>query len=182
MGTRKSCPHGGETKDNGNCTVPGPDGLPVQCVGPWAEDKHDYVQRFIEASRGARTKYLTPKGRRPAGGAAYIELFAGPGMARVSATGDIIDGSPLVAAKHAEAPFTRLIFADKEQENIDALDARLTALSRRAQLFCGDSNKLIGELGCHVYRNEPTGPGFGDGPALTGPLDIEVQDEKPTQW
>src|SRR5689334_5433802 len=39
-------------------------------------------------------------------------------------------------------------------------------------------NKLIGELGCHVYRNEPTGPGIGDGPALNGPLDIEVRDEK----
>jgi UDP-N-acetylglucosamine 1-carboxyvinyltransferase len=41
-------------------------------------------------------------------------------------------------------------------------------------------SKLIGELGCHVYRNEPAGPGIGDGPALNGPLDIEVQDEKPT--
>ena len=40
--------------------------------------------------------------------------------------------------------------------------------------------KLIGELGCQVYRNEPTGPGCGDGPALNGPRDIEVQDEKPT--
>jgi UDP-N-acetylglucosamine 1-carboxyvinyltransferase len=40
--------------------------------------------------------------------------------------------------------------------------------------------KLIGELGCHVYRHEPSGPGVGDGPALNGPLDIEVQDEKPT--
>ena len=40
--------------------------------------------------------------------------------------------------------------------------------------------KLIGELGCHVYRHDPTGPGVGDGPALNGPLDIEVQDLKPT--
>ena len=39
-------------------------------------------------------------------------------------------------------------------------------------------NKLVGELGRHVYRNEPTGPGIGDGPALNGPLDIEVRDEK----
>ena len=40
--------------------------------------------------------------------------------------------------------------------------------------------KLIGELGCHVFRNEPTQGGHGDGPALNGPLDLEVRDEKPT--
>jgi UDP-N-acetylglucosamine 1-carboxyvinyltransferase len=40
--------------------------------------------------------------------------------------------------------------------------------------------KLIGELGCHVYRNEPTTAGVGDGPALNGPLDIEVRDESLT--
>jgi len=44
--------------------------------------------------------------------------------------------------------------------------------------------KLIGELGCHVFRHEPGGaPQAGaDGqppmPALNGPLDIEVTDEK----
>lgn len=140
------CRGGGPTKKNGNCTNPGPDDLPVQCVGAWAEDKHDYVQRFIGASRGARMKYLKATGSRPAGGAAYIELFAGPGMARVKATGDIIDGSPLIAAKHSEAPFSHLLFADKEKENIDAIEARLAALSRPAQLFRGDSNTLIGEI------------------------------------
>jgi UDP-N-acetylglucosamine 1-carboxyvinyltransferase len=36
--------------------------------------------------------------------------------------------------------------------------------------------KLIGELGCHVYRHEPTEEGIGGGPALNGPLDIEVTD------
>lgn len=40
--------------------------------------------------------------------------------------------------------------------------------------------KLVGELGCHVFRHEPTGPALGDGPSLNGPLDIEVRDEKPT--
>jgi UDP-N-acetylglucosamine 1-carboxyvinyltransferase len=38
--------------------------------------------------------------------------------------------------------------------------------------------KLIGELGCHVYRHEPANSGESDGPALNGPLDIEVQDER----
>jgi UDP-N-acetylglucosamine 1-carboxyvinyltransferase len=38
--------------------------------------------------------------------------------------------------------------------------------------------KLVGELGCHVYRHEPGTPTVGDGPDLNGPLDIEVLDEK----
>jgi UDP-N-acetylglucosamine 1-carboxyvinyltransferase len=36
--------------------------------------------------------------------------------------------------------------------------------------------KLLGELGCHVHRHEPAQP--EGGPALNGPLEIEVQDEK----
>jgi UDP-N-acetylglucosamine 1-carboxyvinyltransferase len=38
--------------------------------------------------------------------------------------------------------------------------------------------KLIGELGCHVYRHENSEKSIGDGPALNGKLDIEVTDEK----
>jgi len=38
--------------------------------------------------------------------------------------------------------------------------------------------KLIGELGCHVYRHEPTDRVNPDLPPLNGPLDIEVTDEK----
>src|SRR5580698_2383179 len=38
--------------------------------------------------------------------------------------------------------------------------------------------KLIGELGCHIYRHEPKSKTVGDGPDLNGPLDIEVTDEK----
>jgi UDP-N-acetylglucosamine 1-carboxyvinyltransferase len=39
--------------------------------------------------------------------------------------------------------------------------------------------KLIGELGCHVYRHENTGNSVAPGgPSLNGPLDVEVVDEK----
>ena len=39
-------------------------------------------------------------------------------------------------------------------------------------------SKLLGELGCHVYRHEPTDRVDYDLPALNGPLDIEVTDQK----
>src|SRR5438309_3912394 len=38
-------------------------------------------------------------------------------------------------------------------------------------------NKLIGELGCRVYRHESS-EALGDGPPLNGNLDLEVEDEK----
>jgi UDP-N-acetylglucosamine 1-carboxyvinyltransferase len=38
--------------------------------------------------------------------------------------------------------------------------------------------KLLVELGCVVCRHEPPNPGATDGPALNGPLDIEVEDER----
>src|SRR5436189_3625763 len=38
--------------------------------------------------------------------------------------------------------------------------------------------RLLGELGCHVYRHESDTGGIGGGPALNGPLDITVTDEK----
>jgi UDP-N-acetylglucosamine 1-carboxyvinyltransferase len=38
--------------------------------------------------------------------------------------------------------------------------------------------KLIGELGCDVFRHDPPGKGPWDGPALNGPLDLTVADER----
>lgn len=40
-------------------------------------------------------------------------------------------------------------------------------------------NKLLGELGCHIYRHEPgTLTSGGMGPSLNGPLDVTVVDER----
>lgn len=56
----------------------------------------------------------------------------------------------------------------------------LTTLKGVPRLSDIDSmSKLLGQLGCHVYRHEPTEASLYDGPALNGPLDIEVRDEKP---
>src|ERR1051325_9320612 len=53
-----------------------------------------------------------------------------------------------------------------------------TTLSAVPRLSDIDSMlKLLGELGCHVYRHEPKGS-VVEGPALNGPLDVTVTDEK----
>src|SRR5678816_3872142 len=38
--------------------------------------------------------------------------------------------------------------------------------------------KLLGELGCHMYRHDGEPASAGGGPSLNGPLDIEVTDQK----
>src|SRR5689334_9871290 len=120
---KSECAWGGPTKPNGNCTNPDPmDGLPVQCVGPWVKNKHHYVGGYIEETSNVRRKYLSPTdGRRYAGGAAFIDLFAGPGRARIRTTGTIVDGSPFIALNHETAPFTRVIVCDVDEENVAAL-------------------------------------------------------------
>lgn len=143
MGTTSSCKGGGETLSNGNCTVPAPDGLPAQCVGQWAADKHHYLKQYVEATRAVRAKFLPPVGR---GGAAFIDLFAGPGTVRVRDSGEICDGSPLVALRHADAPFTKLVLCDLDPNNARALRARTAAENPRVTVIEGDCNTHIAEV------------------------------------
>jgi three-Cys-motif partner protein len=68
---------------------------------------------------------------RGTGGAAYIELFSGPGRSYVEGLDNFIDGSPVVAYKTAQRSRTRfseLHFNDLDQENVDALRQRFAKL------------------------------------------------------
>jgi three-Cys-motif partner protein len=130
----EACKLGGPTKDNNNCTNPADDdGLPVQCIGAWSRDKHHYLNLYLKASSNPRRKFLPPEG---AGGAAFIDLFAGPGRARVATTGEIVDGSPLIALKQP-VPFSRVILCELDRENVEALEQR-TARYRGVKIIPGD--------------------------------------------
>ena len=148
----KACRFGGPTKANGNCTRPGDDGLPVQCVGAWAREKHDVLRRYVEATRSTRAKYLPPQPEP--GGAAFIDLFAGPGRARVRGTNEVVDGSPLIAFKHGEQPFTKLVLCDVDAENVETLRRRTAGQPARAVVEHGDCNEIIDKL---VKRIPPHG-------------------------
>lgn len=115
------------------------DGLPVLEVGPWSAEKHDYLRRYIAATRAARARFIPPAGP---GGAAFIDLFAGPGRARVRGREETIDGSPLIAARHAEAPFTHILLCELDPTHAAALRHRLSG-DPRAQVFEGDCNVQI---------------------------------------
>jgi len=130
-------------KKNGNCTaeVDPKDGLPAQCVGVWAKDKHHYLRNYFAATRHVRSQFLPPKGH---GGAAFLDLFAGPGRARTREQGEFIDGTPLIAANvpSAESRFTDIVLCDIDHENVETLRQR-TQGDRRVSVIEGDCNAKI---------------------------------------
>lgn len=156
------CRDGGPTKANGNCTVPASDdGLAVQCIGPWSTDKHSYLARYLTGAGGPRTRFLPPQGT---GGSAFVDLFAGPGRARVSTTGTIVDGSPLIAFRQS-VPFTDLILCDVEPENAEALERRTRGYPHRVHLIEGDCNELIEDIVGRI-------PKYGLNAALIDPYNL----------
>src|SRR5882757_9439379 len=122
------------------------DGLIVGEVGPWAEEKHDRLRRYIQAARGARAKFLAPAGR---GGATYIELYSGAGRSLVTGTNQIIDGSAVVAFRAGQAsghPFSEMHLSDLEAQNSSALAQRIKALGGAPTTYVGDANVVVDQV------------------------------------
>lgn len=137
------------------------DGLPVLKVGPWTPEKHDYLRRYIAATRAVRARFLPPVG---SGGAAFIDLFAGPGKARVRGQPEIIDGSPLIAAQHGAAPFTEILLCELRAASAAALRRRLEG-DERVRVFEGDCNEEIDRLAAAI-------PSHGLNLALIDPFGV----------
>jgi hypothetical protein len=57
----------------------------------WAKTKHKLLTDYIQASGGARSHY------NKRSGAAYIDVFCGPGRLLISDSKDYIDGNPVAA-------------------------------------------------------------------------------------
>jgi three-Cys-motif partner protein len=99
-------------------------GLLVESVGPWAREKLKIVTDYIQASSAARRRYL-------ASGAAYIDVFCGPGRSKIRTTGKLIDGSPIAAFKKAKAslaPFTAIHISDVNPQLLSSAERRLIDL------------------------------------------------------
>ena len=119
---------------------PTDDGLPMRDAGSWAEEKLDYLTRYIWA-------FETSMREKPWRGRYYIDLMAGPGKNRVRETGNILLGSPLLALT-TEFPFTRYHFAELDQDYVRALSRRCSEspLSDRVRIHSGDANVVTDEI------------------------------------
>jgi three-Cys-motif partner protein len=117
-------------------------GLLVENVGPWATDKLKIVTDYIQASGAARRRYLGT-------GAAYIDVFCGPGRSKIRPTGQFIDGSPVAAFKKAKgslAPFTSLDISDADPELLATADKRLSAVGAPVRATPGPASSAMPKI------------------------------------
>jgi three-Cys-motif partner protein len=142
------------------------DDLIVSEVGPWASEKHARVQRYIEIASATRKKYVPPPAWHA--GAAYIELFSGPGRSLIRGTKRIVDGSPLVAFNAAQAtvPFTEMHLNDVDPGNSSAVDARIRALGGAATCYSDPADIAVDKI---VAAVNPSGLHF----AFLDPYNLE---------
>jgi len=132
--SKKNC----SDKEN-NCLALGADGLPVQCVGVWVEDKYFFLETYLNASCEARRKFADRNN------AVFIDLFSGPGKCIIRIEKKEILSGGMRALQRDEAPFNELFFFDISKTNTEGL---LSRLNNRADshVKCGDSNALVSEL------------------------------------
>src|SRR5262245_1805700 len=118
--------------------VPQDDGLKIPEVGPWSRDKHHFLQLYIRA-------FITAMRQKSWSGLHYIDLFAGAGLARIKDTGELIWGSPLIAAR-AKPPFDRLHLCEKKLAEFHALTERLRPVRTGDQILHGDANQKVHDI------------------------------------
>jgi three-Cys-motif partner protein len=147
-------------------TIDPEDGFVAGIVGPWAEEKHERLHKYIDAYRGARAMFLPPRG---VGGATYIELFAGAGRSQVEGTNDFIDGSPIVAfeaARKSGSRFSDPHFNDIDSDNVAALRQRLAKLGGAANFYAAPAEDAVDRI---VRALNPAGLHF----AFLDPFNLE---------
>jgi hypothetical protein len=126
----------------------GDDGLIVEKVGAWADEKIKLVIDYVFAAGGARTKWATTT---------YIELFCGPGRSLIRDTTRYIDGSAVAAFKRSlDSPcrFTSIYISDLDDELLDTATRRLTALGAPVHPVPGPASTAVTKI---VKRLDPRG-------------------------
>lgn len=98
------------------------DGFRRAIIGSWAPEKHLRLRKYVDITRAVRRKF--------GGNATYIDLYCGPGRARVRENGDVIEGSAIVVAKEASRrePYREIIVGDIDPINVEACEARLKTI------------------------------------------------------
>lgn len=101
------------------------DGLRREIVGHWAPEKHLRLRHYIDITRAVRRKF--------GGNTSYIDLYSGPGRARIAKTGEIIDGSAVLAASEAarHEKFGTIHIGDIDAINVEASESRLVRLGMK---------------------------------------------------
>ena len=116
------------------------DGLPMGEAGAWTLDKHERLRKYVDSAHGARRKFTHRT---------YIDLYCGAGRTRIRETGEIVDGSPLVAweagGRHVDQ-FTEFLIGDANSEFAEAARVRLAKLGANVKVFPGQANQAVDQV------------------------------------
>jgi three-Cys-motif partner protein len=148
------------------------DELPAEGeVGEWVTKKHQILVAYLDLQSLPRRGFLGP-GKR---GATYIDLFCGPGRARIKGTNEFVDGSAVVAWKASvdqKAPFSSVFVADKDEERRIACAERLRRLGAPVIEIRGDAQTAASEI---AQRLDPYGLHFAFvDPYSLGALKLDI--------
>ncbi len=115
------------------------DGLLTPEVSPYAEQKYRLIAHMAAM---VGTSMKSKWGQR-----VYLDLYCGPGRARLRRSNEIIPASPILALGIPD-PFDRYIFCDVDVDRVDALKSRVVAAGYQAdcRYLPGDSNVLVEEI------------------------------------
>jgi three-Cys-motif partner protein len=97
------------------------DKLVREIVGSWAEEKHQRLRKYVDICRAARKKF-------DRSGTTFIDLYCGPGRARIENTQVVLDGSAILAATVAiegGSPFSQIHIGDADEAKLHACKTRL---------------------------------------------------------
>ena len=95
------------------------DNLRREIVGNWSNEKHLRLKHYVNISRAARRKFY--------GNSTFIDLYCGPGRARIRDTDSLVQGGTLAAASEAKrlVPFGKIHVGDLDPINVHACHKRL---------------------------------------------------------
>jgi three-Cys-motif partner protein len=138
---------------NSDNVVIGEDGFPVTKVGEWTLEKHERLRKYVDITRAVRRKFKETE-------TTYIELFCGPGRSMIDGTGELIEGSPVLAARKAKdtsVPYSDFHLADAEAAFINAVRRRMPEDAGRIYPYIGLAEHTVDEI---TSRLNPQGLHF----------------------
>ncbi len=116
-------------------------------VGEWSLEKHELLRRYVGASWAARRAFRNRT---------FIDLYCGPGRARVRGTDVETDGGSVVAWREARrhgGAFNQIIVGDLDESRAAACATRLTALDAPVEMIQGSAEATVDNVLSLVPRD-----------------------------
>ena len=138
------------------------DGLPFRSSGIWIRRKHYYLREYAKI-------FTIGMGKKWRGGLTFFDFFAGPGRCLIEQTGEVVDGSPLIALQHS---FNKYIFVEQTPALMEALRKRCNHSPKFSSIdfIQEDCNRCINQ----IIKQMPSG---NLNLAFIDPTDIDIHFE-----